>query len=84
MSMSIGQSVGSRAMYRQPASRCQQLSLQHANGPQTLRVCASVSRWRQRTQLLCKSSLEDQSSADDQDRQKSGLSASSSGEEGEK
>ncbi|CAL5226212.1 g9051 [Coccomyxa viridis] len=82
MAMSLGQSAGSRAAYRHFALRSQQLSGQHARRLQTCRSCTSTSLRRHRAPLLCKASQEEQPSADEQDRLKSSLDASCSGDEG--
>ena len=80
--MSFGRSAGSSAVSRHASVRSQLPIGQHAHRQQMVKRHSVISSGRQRATLRCKSFQDKQTSVDEQERQKSSLSASCSGEEG--
>lgn len=80
--MSFGVWAGSSAVSRHASVRSQLPIGQHAHRQQMVKKHSVISAGRQRATLRCKSLQDEQTSVDEQERQKSSLSASCSGEEG--
>lgn len=82
--MSFVRSAGSSGVSRHASVRSQLSIGQHAHRQQMAKKHAVISagRQRQRATLRCKSFQDEQPRVDEQERQKSSLSASCSGEEG--
>ena len=80
--MSFGRSAGNCAVSRHASVRSQLPIGQHAHRQQMVKKHAVISAVKQRATLRCKSFQDEQPSVDEQERQKSSLNASCSGEEG--